>query len=342
MSVPVSGIVNVGNTCFMNTAIQCMIVMDSLSDELFMRAVKGHTVWEAGSSPKRLIANKEMSYELSRVLKGMMEERCVVRPSGFMKTMARVLPRFANGAQHDSHEFLIVMLEYLHKAMGELSESSEIPDTDNMGLSLEELANWDLKRALYDVDLGKSVNSMIVGKIYGQEHIKITCPNVECGRVINRFPLMCSWSVEIVSDKLEECLKGGPEALMTDEWLCESCGKRGRPVCETLIWRAPEYLIIHLKRFSKDMIFMRKNDKFVDFPLDGLDVSEYMERDCEEIYDCVGIGNHMGNLGFGHYFAYVRRGDDWFEANDTSVRRIVDKGKLVSNMAYYMIYRRRK
>ena len=50
-----------------------------------------------------------------------------------------------------------------------------------------------------------------------------------------------------------------------------------------------------------------KLDTFVDFPLDGLDMSPFvMSQGKPLIYDCFAVSNHFGNVGFGHYTAFAK------------------------------------
>ena len=36
-------------------------------------------------------------------------------------------------------------------------------------------------------------------------------------------------------------------------------------------------------------------------------------------YELIGVSNHMGDLGFGHYTAYTKRGTKWFECDDSHI-----------------------
>ena len=42
------------------------------------------------------------------------------------------------------------------------------------------------------------------------------------------------------------------------------------------ITKLPEYLVIHIKRFSKNEFFMEKNPTIVNFPIKNLDMSEFI------------------------------------------------------------------
>ena len=51
----------------------------------------------------------------------------------------------------------------------------------------------------------------------------------------------------------------------------------------------------------------------VDFPLEGLDLSQYIkgaQKNENMIYDCYGVANHYGNMGFGHYTAFAKSPND--------------------------------
>jgi ubiquitin C-terminal hydrolase len=70
-----------------------------------------------------------------------------------------------------------------------------------------------------------------------------------------------------------------------------------------------------------------KIDADVDFPLDGLDMSQYVSHSPNGeslIYDCYAVSNHYGNMGFGHYTAYSKNPLDglWYEFDDSRVSLI--------------------
>jgi ubiquitin C-terminal hydrolase len=74
------------------------------------------------------------------------------------------------------------------------------------------------------------------------------------------------------------------------------------------IYKAPEFLIIHLKRFSHQRASLfgsRKIQEFVDFPLEGLDLTyQVINGDTNAVYDLYAVSNHYGSLNGGHYTAY--------------------------------------
>ena len=66
-----------------------------------------------------------------------------------------------------------------------------------------------------------------------------------------------------------------------------------------------------------------KNDEEVEFPIDGFDLGKhvlgsYVAKE-NMIYDCYAVSNHFGGMGGGHYTAFCKTGDSWYEYDDSRV-----------------------
>ncbi len=98
-------------------------------------------------------------------------------------------------------------------------------------------------------------------------------------------------------------------------------------------------MVIQLKRFlvKKNDTFKfyktLKNNIFVNFPLDDLDMSPFMvtenplTTEASNIYTLESVVYHNGNSEGGHYLAKRRqinryREDAWIEANDSKITQI--------------------
>ena len=123
---------------------------------------------------------------------------------------------------------------------------------------------------------------------------------------------------------LGDCLDefGKPETLSeNDAWYCPRCKEHRRATKTFELWKAPDVLVIHLKRFSAQGRFNNKLDVMVDFPLEGLDLSSRLATKQEDgkspVYDLFAVDNHYGGLGGGHYTAYAKNFLDkiWYEYN---------------------------
>lgn len=83
------------------------------------------------------------------------------------------------------------------------------------------------------------------------------------------------------------------------------------------IYRCPEFLILHLKRFSHQrasFFSSKKITEHIDFPTEGLDMSNFILGNREAtktkvmngvIYDLYAVSNHFGSLNGGHYTAFA-------------------------------------
>lgn len=123
---------------------------------------------------------------------------------------------------------------------------------------------------------------------------------------------------------LDDCLDefGKAEILSeNDAWYCPRCKEHQRASKTFELWKAPDILVIHLKRFSAQGRNLRdKLDVLVDFPVEGLDLSSRvaMQEDGKSpIYDLFAVDNHYGGLGGGHYTAFAQNFSDknWYEYN---------------------------
>lgn len=133
-----------------------------------------------------------------------------------------------------------------------------------------------------------------------------------------------------------------------DPWYCPKCKKHQQATKKFDIWSLPKVLIIHLKRFSFSRSWRDKIDTLVDFPVDGLDMSEYVlnptQKDQKRLtYDLIGVANHFGGLGGGHYTAFAKNDplNSWYSFDDALVTP-TSSSNVVTRSAYVLFYRLRE
>lgn len=84
---------------------------------------------------------------------------------------------------------------------------------------------------------------------------------------------------------LEQCIdlfttteKLGPE----DPWYCSKCKEFQQATKKFDLWRLPPILVVHLKRFSyRNRYYREKLETFVDYPIDNLDLSNWVKGEFE-------------------------------------------------------------
>lgn len=86
-----------------------------------------------------------------------------------------------------------------------------------------------------------------------------------------------------------------------DEWYCPNCKEHVQAYKRLELWRVPNILVIHLKRFQAGSWgYREKLNSFVDFPLTELDLSDYVLDTRQDkgsmIYDLFAVSVRIGTL----------------------------------------------
>lgn len=167
---------------------------------------------------------------------------------------------------------------------------------------------------------------------------------------------------------LDQCFEMFTRPERLDEnnlWYCSQCNEHVRAMKTMKLWRLPNILIVHLKRFEvKNAVRQDKLDTMVEFPLDGLDMAIHccgpivahqggsstgtgtlVDASFGAKYDLFGVVNHYGRMGFGHYTAFCIPWDEdgqsgrWHLYDDSKVQP-ADPMDVSSPGAYILFYRR--
>ncbi|XP_074653310.1 ubiquitin carboxyl-terminal hydrolase 2-like [Tubulanus polymorphus] len=333
-----TGLKNLGNTCFMNSITQCLsncrpLLEYCLNDDY-------HLDINTTSSTMKGALFKAYANLMSEMWSG---QTSSTSPNTFKSKMTRYAPRFSGYGQHDSQEFLRYALEGLHEDVNRVGERvrPELPDDaaeDRMKDSEKSLLYW--KRYLR---LG---NSKIIDLFVGQ--LKSTLRCTECGYCSTTFDPFWDLSLPIhkrtTKVQLNECFRlfTQEEILDGDEKpTCAKCKTRRKCLKSFSIQRFPKILVLHLKRFSQDR-YRGKLATLVDFPINGLDLSSFAADSGSKSgarYDLFGVSNHSGTTYSGHYTAYCKHPYTgiWHEYNDARVSSMSSR-EVVSSEGYVLFY----
>ncbi|KAG2557633.1 ubiquitin carboxyl-terminal hydrolase 5-like isoform X2 [Panicum virgatum] len=129
-----------------------------------------------------------------------------------------------------------------------------------------------------------------------------------------------------------------------DMWYCPRCKEQRQASKKLDLWRLPEVLVIHLKRFSFSRSTKQKLETFVNFPLHDLDLTNYIanKKSSErQMYELYAVSNHYGSMASGHYTAHIKLVDEnrWYNFDDSHVAAI-DEDEVKTAAAYVLFYRR--
>lgn len=343
-----SGLVNVGNTCFFNSALQCLsntvpltkyFLSGSYKDSLDESKIQKKLV----RSYVNLLTNMWAPQNSSKVK--------VVNPSEFRNVFIAFIARFRGYAQQDSHECLIFLIETMHQALEEEVDINitGTPHTERDKMIHEAFKSW--KNYLHS-----NKYSIFVDLFQGQLYSKVECLN--CNTVSNTYDPFSYLQLPIPLDSkgstsIFKCLdlysKG--ETLDGDNsYYCDNCKARHQANKQITIWGSPKYLIIQLKRFLYGQMINGRSvsgkiNGLVNAPIHNLDLRPYVDGVSPTkglpIYDLYAVCNHSGGLSGGHYFAYCKNiNDKWYNFNDSSVSEIAEN-TVISPSAYLLFYKRK-
>ena len=166
------GLTNLGNTCYMNSAIQCLSNCELLTKYFLSTYYKKEINCSSKYSSGGKIVN---SY--SEILDKLWKQyNTYVNPYEFYRTFSSIVTLFNDSSQHDSHEMLIYLLEKLHEDLNRNVEKkyTELSEKQENETDIEASNRW------WEIYL-KRDNSIIMDLFLGQYKSTLKCPY--CDRI---------------------------------------------------------------------------------------------------------------------------------------------------------------
>lgn len=278
LPLPRSGLPNLGNTCYMNSVIQCLSGTLPLSrffvDDTYRQYLVDQDRNFRGS--RGLLPG--FYANLIRMLwRGDSDRRALLT---FREFCGRIHPDFKSTRQQDAKEFFDILIDAMHedfnakRGFSKLPQITEEQQARRERLPLSQSSSIEWARYLHND------SSFITYLLAGQHASQLKCS--ACLATSTSFEAFYSISVEIPTSgatSLSQCLRSycGEEPV---EWRCEKCKDQPRPRPSTkriVLSRAPRILVVHFKRFSTGYDGnTRKIHTPVDFPLTHFDLSQHM------------------------------------------------------------------
>lgn len=328
------GLVNFGNTCYMNSAIQCLASIEEVKQYFLSKDFLEDI--NKKSNECNLIV------QWYKLLLGKYSKNSVISPESFRREIRIVSLKeginlnFVGNGQNDVQEFLLFLIDKMHNGICRkvnINITGKVKN-DLDKCALEAMKTWKI--------YFKDNYSIFIDLFYCQNSSRIY--DLDKKLLSTNYDPICYHTIpipEIDNPNIYDCLDLFTTMELIDDkdnlYFNEKTKEYIKFHKEIKFWSLPKVLIIVLKRFMNNG---SKITSTVDFPLSSLNLSKYCVgyKKQNNIYDLVAVSNHTGSLQGGHYFAYCKMSDDkWYNFNDNTVSRI-NKNNIISSNAYCLFY----
>uniref|UniRef100_A0A8C5RSC0 ubiquitinyl hydrolase 1 n=1 Tax=Laticauda laticaudata TaxID=8630 RepID=A0A8C5RSC0_LATLA len=196
-----TGLSNLGNTCFMNSSIQCV----SNTQPLTQYFISGRHLYELNrTNPIGMKGHMAKCYgDLIQELWSGTQKN--IAPLKLRWTIAKYAPRFNGFQQQDSQELLAFLLDGLHEDLNRVHDKPYVELKDSDGRP-----DWEVAAEAWENHLRRN-RSIVVDLFHGQLRSQVKCKT--CGHVSVRFdpfnflslplPMDSYMHIEIIVTKLD-------------------------------------------------------------------------------------------------------------------------------------------
>uniref|UniRef100_A0A0W0F2P4 Ubiquitin carboxyl-terminal hydrolase n=1 Tax=Moniliophthora roreri TaxID=221103 RepID=A0A0W0F2P4_MONRR len=322
------GLLNLGQTCFMNAVLQCFI-HNPLLRNYFLGDKHNH----------RQCKNEECtSCEMDKLFSEVYsEDTTPYGPMTFLTTTWQKSPELSGYAQQDAHEFFCSALNNIHSS----------------------------SKGSTNISCNCIIHSTFSGSLQSDVTCE-RCGNVT-STVDPIFDISLEMKEKGDSasgeNTLGACLRRytQPEKLGNKEYSCDKCRKATHDASKRLsIRKLPPVLSFQFKRFEhktseKSSAAARKLDSVIRFPasLNMMPYTTYAIRESTEKeniaamapevmyeYDLFAVINHDGQMNNGHYTTFARSQDEWYRFDDDKITHAT-LGECLKSSAYMCFYVKR-
>tara|TARA_R100001163_G_scaffold65830_1_gene65391 strand:- start:1882 stop:3042 length:1161 start_codon:yes stop_codon:yes gene_type:complete len=351
-------LVNLGNTCFLNSVIQALYY--TIPFRKFILSGKYQT-------------NERMWNEFVNLIKMGSSGNYRMTPNSFFGAFALRKRKF-NHDQEDAHETLIFLLSAFHETL--IEKNMKFYDTTPVSCLDDRQI---IKKSLKELNATTKVSE--INRIFMiQLQQRTQC--LQCERTSFRFPISYELVLplentssyrslyHLIKDSCSRETLQGEESYHCDH-CCEKCNENNdkdnsndnsknksenmkctktNALKKTNFFRLPDSLIVVLGRFKASynarlgMMHYSKNEKMIDYPVLNLDLTDYCKYpdSPKQLYDLYAVTCHIGSTPHGgHYYTIAKAENKWILFNDEKLEYVSNLDQLVTNKAYILYYKKK-
>ncbi len=193
------GLNNLGNTCYMNTGLQCLS-----NCELLTKYILGKYYEKDINKTNPIGSQGEIIDKYAKLITHIWygNKNCLY-PLQFKQAFGKVYQAFNDFRQQDSQEFISYLLDILHEDLNKVNNKPYIQEKDlSNDLSDEEI--FKIKKEIYMC----RNQSFIADLIYGFYKSTVFCPNENCKNISKSFEPFSNISLSLLNEselrKIEE------------------------------------------------------------------------------------------------------------------------------------------
>ncbi|XP_023295644.2 ubiquitin carboxyl-terminal hydrolase 36 isoform X3 [Lucilia cuprina] len=301
------GMMNVGNTCYLNSTLQAIFHVPSMAN--WLMSDSAHMERCESTDAGCIIC------AMAKTLHESQKSQSAIRPYYVYSKLKSICKHLVMGRQEDAHEFLRYLVEAMEKSY--LSRFRNYKELDQYSKETTPL------------------NQILGG------YLKSSVRCLSCNHVSVTFQHFQDLLLDIrKADTVDEALEGyfSRERLEDMGYKCEACKKKVSATKQFSLERAPIALCIQLKRFS--MLGTKLNKQITIKP--RLDLTKYASRKNpgEQLtYRLVAMVTHLGaSQHCGHYTAIGLTESGTYYNYDDSYVRPISMQNVCNTNAYIIFY----
>uniref|UniRef100_A0A671PAK6 Ubiquitin carboxyl-terminal hydrolase n=1 Tax=Sinocyclocheilus anshuiensis TaxID=1608454 RepID=A0A671PAK6_9TELE len=298
-----AGLHNLGNTCFLNSTVQCLTYTPPLANYLLSKE-HSRSCHQSGFCMICVMQN--------HIIQAFANTGNAIKPVSFIRDLKKIARHFRFGSQEDAHEFLRYTIDAMQKA-----SLNGYPKLDR-----------------------QTQATTLVHQIFGgylRSRVKCSI----CKSVSDTYDPYLDIAVEIrqaanIVRALELFVK--PDVLSGENaYMCAKCKKKVPATKRFTVHRTSNVLTLSLKRFAN--FSGGKITKDVGYP-EFLNIRPYMSQSTGDpvMYGLYAVLVHSGySCHAGHYYCYVKASNgQWYQMNDSMVHS--SNIKVVLNQQAYVLF----
>ncbi len=368
-----------GITCYMNSILHILQQIPIFTEYITQAKFKDSIIYkiekqieskefdnlESEYYAKEELLKKNVIFELFRLFKISLEnDDSAITPTTFKNLIGTKNDMWNELNHQDSQEFFTFLISQLEEEVG--MKSVFLP-----GLNYKDFVNINIHESLKNIIATNSCNrfqsreySPLKNLFDGlcESNRKCMCCNNKSVLYEPFVTLALSVPIKDSKDMIKtfniyDCLDHmiKEEQLDDDNKMnCEMCGLQNRAHSQSLLWKTPKVLVLHIKRFLVNSygITSQKITNSVEYPITNLDLEKYFNPTSpyksSSKYDLIGINIHQAfgygrNINSGHYTSIVKNimNNNWYLYNDANkLKQIFTNEHLQDQNAYMLFYYR--